>query len=272
MRSLPETSGYCHYLTGQNMSSNTIAAYCFAVNQFFCFHEQLSFPNLQLYKVYLLEHYKPPTVNLRIRALNSYLEFLHSQEPRLTMVRIQQKPYLDRVISEGDYEYLKTCLLKEENYLYYFIIRFMAATGARISELVQLTVRDVRAGFRDIYSKDNKMRRLYIPACLQRDTLLWLDRINREQGLLFLNRFDQPITPGAVRTHLKRLALRFGIDPDVVYPHSFRHRFAKSFIERCSDIAMLSDLMGHESIETTRIYLRRSSSEQQQIIDRVVDW
>ena len=59
---------------------------------------------------------------------------------------------------------------------------------------------------------------------------------------------------------------------EVVYPHSFRHRFAKNFLEKFSDIALLADLMGHESIETTRIYLRRTSSEQQQIVDQVVDW
>lgn len=58
----------------------------------------------------------------------------------------------------------------------------------------------------------------------------------------------------------------------VDYPHSFRHRFAKNFIEKCGDISLLSDLLGHESIETTRIYLRRSSSEQYRIVNKVVDW
>ena len=65
---------------------------------------------------------------------------------------------------------------------------------------------------------------------------------------------------------------RYGLDPEVVYPHSFRHRFAKNFIEKCGDITLLSDLLGHESIETTRIYLRRSSSEQYRIVNKVVDW
>ena len=63
-----------------------------------------------------------------------------------------------------------------------------------------------------------------------------------------------------------------GIDKKVVYPHSFRHRFAKNFLERYNDIALLADLMGHESIETTRIYLRKTASEQQQIVDRIVNW
>lgn len=62
------------------------------------------------------------------------------------------------------------------------------------------------------------------------------------------------------------------INPAVVYPHSFRHRFAKSFLDRCNDIAFLADLMGHESIETTRIYLRKTATEQREIVDTIIDW
>ena len=75
-----------------------------------------------------------------------------------------------------------------------------------------------------------------------------------------------------IAQQLKALAKKFGIDPKVVYPHSFRHRFAKNFLKKFNDIAFLADLMGHESIETTRIYLRRTSTEQQEIIDKIIDW
>ena len=81
-----------------------------------------------------------------------------------------------------------------------------------------------------------------------------------------------PISPPGIRAQFKVFAARYGLDPEVVYPHSFRHRFAKNFIEKCGDISLLSDLLGHESIETTRIYLRRSSSEQYRIVNKVVDW
>lgn len=71
---------------------------------------------------------------------------------------------------------------------------------------------------------------------------------------------------------MKKLALKYGINPKVVYPHSFRHRFAKNFLEKCNDIALLADLMGHDSIETTRIYLRRTSTEQKEIVDKIITW
>ena len=264
--------GFRDYLTSKNMSANTICVYCYAVRQFFEIHKELTIATLQLYKVYLLEHYKPQTVNLRIRALNCYMEYLNHKDSKMTMIKIQQKMYLDRIISQADYEYLKRRLWEDGEFSYYFVIRYMAATGVRISELVKFEIADVKFGFKDIYSKGNKMRRIYIPTILKQKTEVWLEKSGRPKGALFLNRFGNPITASGIRGQLKAFALRYNLDPEVVYPHSFRHRFAKNFIENSGDIALLSDLLGHESIETTRIYLRRSSSEQYRIINKIVDW
>ncbi|WP_320957020.1 tyrosine-type recombinase/integrase [Enterocloster asparagiformis] len=260
------------YLTSKNMSTNTTCVYCYAVRQFFEIHKELTIATLQLYKVYLLEHYKPQTVNLRIRALNCYMEYLNHKDSKMTMIKIQQKMYLDRIISQADYEYLKRRLWEDDEFSYYFVIRYMAATGVRISELVKFEIADVKFGFKDIYSKGNKMRRIYIPTVLKQKTEVWLEKSKRNKGALFLNRFGNPITASGIRGQLKTFALRYNLDPEVVYPHSFRHRFAKNFIENSGDIALLSDLLGHESIETTRIYLRRSSSEQYRIVNKIVDW
>ena len=91
-------------------------------------------------------------------------------------------------------------------------------------------------------------------------------------GFLFLNKYGERITTRGISGQLKKLAVKYDINPAVVYPHSFRHRFAKSFLDRCNDIAFLADLMGHESIETTRIYLRKTATEQREIVDTIVDW
>lgn len=263
---------FSRYLTARNMSDNTIHVYVYALRQFYKRYSAIDYSSLQLYKVFLLEHYKPQTVNLRIRALNSYVEFKQVDAERISMVRIQQKNYLENVISEADYEYLKNCLVRDKKYLYYFIVRFMAATGARVSEVIQFQAEDVFKGYKDIYSKGNKVRRIYVPKALQKDAALWLSSIHQKKGSIFLNRFGTPITPSGIRGQLKNLAADYGMNTEVVYPHSFRHRFAKSFIEKCGDIALLSDLLGHKNLETTRIYLRRSSSEQYDIINKVVDW
>ena len=267
-----ELAAFREYLLQHNMSDNTICVYVYAVRQFYRRHRQMIPANLQLYKVFLLEHYKPQTVNLRIRAMNCYMEYLNYENSKIPMIKVQQKMYLERIISQGDYEYLKRRLWEDEEYTYYFVVRFIAATGVRVSELVKFQAEDVQAGFKDIYSKGNKMRRIYIPSALRTAAAQWLQQEQRLKGALFLNRFEEPLSASGIRNQLKMFAARYNIDSDVMYPHSFRHRFAKNFIEKCGDIALLSDLLGHESIETTRIYLRRSSSEQYRIVNKVVDW
>ncbi len=102
--------------------------------------------------------------------------------------------------------------------------------------------------------------------------LSWLAMQGRETGFIFINRQGKPITPRGISSQLKVLARQYKITPDTVYPHSFRHRFAKNFLMKFNDISLLADLMGHESIETTRIYLTRSSDEQRELIDKIVTW
>ena len=140
------------------------------------------------------------------------------------------------------------------------------------SELIQIKIEHVELGYFDLYTKGGKLRRLYIPKKLRTETLEWLEDTNRSSGYLFLNRYGERITTRGISQQLKNYADKYGLDKKVVYPHSFRHRYAKNFLEKYNDIALLADLMGHESIETTRIYLRRTASEQQELVDKIVTW
>lgn len=260
------------YLQNQNLSQNTIISYTSTLEQYQKRFHTFTRKNLREYKYFLMENYKPQTVNLRIRAINCYLESIHKEQWKLSGVKVQQKPFLENVISEADYLYFKNCLKQDQEMYWYFVVRFLAATGARVTELTQMKVEHVRMGYLDLYSKGGKLRRIYIPARLQKETLQWLSEENRQSGFIFLNKHGERITSRGIAGQLKHFAVRYGLDPSVVYPHSFRHRFAKSFLERYNDIAMLADLMGHESIETTRIYLRKTSTEQKTIINQIVDW
>lgn len=130
---------------------------------------------------------------------------------------------------------------------------YLAATGARVSELIQIKIEHVELGYFDLYTKGGKLRRLYIPKKLRTETLEWLEETHRSSGYLFLNRYGERITTRGISQQLKNYADKYGLDKKVVYPHSFRHRYAKNFLEKYNDIALLADLMGHESIETTRI-------------------
>ena len=190
----------------------------------------------------------------------------------MPFVRVQQKAFLENVISEADYEYFKNCLKRDGEMFWYFVIRFLAATGARVSELIQIKVEHIKLGHLDLYSKGGKLRRIYIPKSLQEEALSWLADKQQDSGFIFLNKYGQRITTRGISGQLKKLAAKHDINTAVVYPHSFRHRFAKSFLDRCNDISFLADLMGHESIETTRIYLRKTATEQREIVDKIIDW
>lgn len=260
------------FLKHSNLSQNTQTSYLWTIKYYTENYDSFSKENLLAYKGFLLEYFKPKTVNLRLQGINKYLQYIHKEELQLKFVKVQQKNFLENVISNADYQFLKTQLKKDNNLEWYFVVWFLAATGARVSELVQIKVEHVKLGYFDLYSKGGKLRRLYIPKILKEEALDWLKSINRNSGYLFLNRFTERITTRGIAQQLKNYARKYGISEKVVYPHSFRHRYAKNFLEKYSDIALLADLMGHESIETTRIYLRRTASEQQEIVDTVVTW
>lgn len=260
------------YLRRENLSESTIITYISAVRSYFTQYNDISKDNLLAYKGYLMESYKPKTVNLRVQAMNKYLYYMEQQPLQLKNVKIQQKNFLENVISNADYQYLKKKLKQDGNMEWYFVVWFLAATGARVSELIQIKAEHVDLGYLDLYSKGGKLRRVYIPERLKREAKVWMDQNQITSGYLFKNRYGERISSRGVGQQLKRYAIKYGLDPDVVYPHSFRHRYAKNFLEKYNDIAFLADLMGHESIETTRIYLRRTATEQQSLIDKIVTW
>jgi site-specific recombinase XerD len=260
------------YLSRQDLTDNTVRSYVWTVEYFLRNYEAVSRENLLAYKGYLVEHFKPQTVNLRLQAINKYLEFIKQDKFKLHFVKVQQKNFLENVISNADYKFLKSKLKEDGHESWYFVVWFLTATGARVSELLQIKAEHVMMGYLDIYSKGGKMRRLYIPKTLKIEATKWLESRNITSGYIFLNRFGKRITARGIAQQLKHFAKEYGINTDVVYPHSFRHRFAKNFLDRFNDLALLADLMGHESIETTRIYLRRTATEQQAIVDKIVNW
>lgn len=260
------------YLISRGLSTNTRTAYLYASKQFDEMFDEVNNSNLDAYRTYLQDNFSAKTINMRINGMNAYLDFLGETDRHLRSVKIQQKPFLENVISKEEYDRFVSYLESLGDQRWYFAVRLMTCTGARVSELLKLNVSDVEIDHLDIVSKGNKLRRIYIPNQLRGECLSWLRAEGISSGAVFRNQSDNRITCRGLSGRLKSLAKECGVNPDVVYPHSFRHRFAKNFLEKSSDIAFLADLMGHESIETTRIYLRKTSAEQREAVDAIVDW
>jgi integrase len=141
------------FLKKENLAENSIESYVWTVNFFLSQYEEISSDNLLAYKGYLTENFKPKTVNLRIQAMNKYLDYLGKSSLRLKAVKIQQKSFLENVISNADYKFLKTQLKKDGNMEWYFVVWYLAATGARVSELIKIKIEHVELGYFDLYTK-----------------------------------------------------------------------------------------------------------------------
>ncbi len=268
-------------LKKKNLSPNTVTAYTGSVRLYYSLYRVMSTENLSRFRGYLISHYRPNTVNLRIHALNRFVRFLVEydlemwlplKDFRLQSVKLQKKSFSDSVISNEDYENMKLRLKEDGKKLWYFVVRFLGATGARVSELTQVKVEHLTLGYLDLYSKGGKLRRIYFPDTLAKEALAWCEEKGAHSGFLFVNRQGRPLSARGIRGQLKHYARLYGIDEETVYPHSFRHRFAINFLKQFNDISLLADLLGHENIETTRIYLTKTSQEQQALLDDLITW
>ena len=286
MKELPKdqenlAESFRSYLRKKNMSENTGDAYGRTIRQLLSIYPVPTKSLLRKYRSLLIANYRPATINQRIYAVNHFLLFLEEEQPelypdlasfRLHAVKISRDTFQDSIITNEDCETLQRNLKAEHHDFWYFIVRFLVTTGARVSELVQIKAEHLACGYLDLYSKGGKIRRIYIPYSLCQEAKAWCDRRGITSGFLFVGKNGRPVTTRGIHSQLKHYAVRYGIDPDTMYPHSFRHRFAKNFLGRSSDISLLADLLGHESIETTRIYLTRSSKEQKLLLDKMVTW
>ena len=125
--------------------------------------------------------------------MNKYLIFKDKERLRLKTVKVQQRSYLENVISNAEYIFLEKKLRKEENKEWYFVVRFLAATGARVSELIQIKIEHVNVGYFDTHAKGGKIRRLFIPKLLKNEAYKWFNDSIRASGYVFLNSFGSCI-------------------------------------------------------------------------------
>ena len=233
------------WLIKQNLSENTVNSYTFTVEHYFSIYKEVTKENLLTYKGFLVETYKGKTVNLRIQGLNKYLEYIGQTSDRLKFVKIQQKNFLENVISNADYVFFKNQLKKDKNMDWYFVVRFLGATGARVSELIEIKVEHVKIGHVDIYSKGGKIRRLYIAKSLQREALKWLKSKNKDSGYLFCNRNGNKLTTRGIAHQLKKLAADYKMNVDKSSDLNVKEKMEREhrIIESLNEFKIISNVI-----------------------------
>lgn len=259
-------------LIQENLSYNTVKTYVKSVEHYFEHYNKINAENISSYQKLLESSFSPRTANLRIVSFNRFLKFLGEPTFYLRLVKFRQSNFLENNISFEEYQRLKQYLFSEHDRKWFFIVWTMAATGVRISELVQISAQDISRGYADVIAKGRKVRRVFFPDTLQNDIVNWLTCQGIESGPIFRNRQGHPISIRGISKGLEHIAWKLGIDKRLVHPHAFRHLFAKKFLEENGDLVSLAEILGHDSLETTKIYLRKTIQEQRQMINKIIKW
>ena len=258
---------YENHLRELELSQNTIKAYTEAVKDFAEKYKAITSENAIAYKQALLKKKSPATVNQKIAALNTYFSYLGTGI-RLKSVK-NPKPFSDeRVISCQDLEKLLGILKAKRKTKQYWIVQYLARTGARVSELCQFRKADLDKGYCTLDSK-GKHRKILIPSSLIEASREELSHTDSEW--LFPNNSGNKMSTRGVQDLLSSMA-KYGISKEVLHPHSFRHHFAISFLkaDEDKDITLLSNLMGHSNINTTAVYLKLTEREQAEKLEKIM--
>ena len=223
------------------------------------------------WKEYLLsQQYTPSTINGTLAALNGLFRFLGWEDCRAKFLKIQRRMFRDssRDLTRSDYDTLIATARERGQERLALLMEAICATGIRVSEVKYLTVEAAQRGRAEITLK-GKIRTILIPAKLCRKLLKYAKKQKTVSGEIFLTRNGKPLTRRQIWAEMKALCKYAGVEPSKVFPHNLRHLFATAFYRACKDIAKLADVLGHSSIETTRIYLLTSGSEHQRQLDRL---
>lgn len=211
----------------------------------------------------------PGTVNSMLAALNSLFRFL-DWDIRVKFLKIQRRMFRDqsRELTREEYGLLVSTARTGGKERLALLMEAICATGVRVSEVRYLTVEAARAGRADISLK-GKIRTILLPGKLCRKLLKYARKNKIASGEIFITRSGKSMSRRQIWAEMKGLCKAAGVAPEKVYPHNLRHLFARIFYKSCKDIARLADVLGHSSIETTRIYLVTTGAEHTRQLERL---
>lgn len=216
------------------------------------------------------EGYKPETVNSKLSALNKFFKFMGWKDCRMKYLKVQRKLFrgTEKELTKDDY----LRLLETANHLgrtrLALLIETICATGIRVSEVRYITMEAIQAGRADIALK-GKIRTILLPGKLCRKLQKYAKKQKITSGEFFLTRSGRGISRRQIWAEMKTLCKKANVVPSKVFPHNLRHLFAQTFYRACRDVAKLADVLGHSSIETTRIYLISTGIEHAKQLERL---
>ena len=251
------------YLYEEEKSDNTIEKYMRDIR---FFREWLGDKNVDklavlAYKKELCEKYAPKSVNSILSSINALFVYMNWYDLKVKTLKIQRRIFSDKEkeLTKAEYDRLLTAAKQKKNERLYYLMQTIGSTGLRISELKYVTCEAVNTGRATINCK-GKIRQVLLPKQLCKMLKSYIKQKNIKSGSVFITRSGKPLDRSNVWEMLKGLCESARVARNKVFPHNFRHLFAKTFYSLQKDIVRLADILGHSNIETTRIYTMESGA------------
>lgn len=214
--------------------------------------------------------YEVSSINSFLTALNRFFEFLGWYELKVKLYRVQRETFASekKHLNKEEYQRLVRTARSKGNKRLAMILNSIAATGIRVSELQAFTVERVKCGKLVIFNK-GKIRTVLLPKRLKTELLAYAGQAGIESGLIFCTKNKRALNRSNIWREMKALCAEAGVAAEKVFPHNLRHLFAQCFYAVKPDLAKLADVLGHGSIETTRIYIRTTGEEHLKQLERL---
>lgn len=235
-----DVTAFCEWLGGEELGKNAVLAY----------------------KEYLIGNYAPASVNSVLSSLNSFFRFTGWHDCHVKTLKIQRQIFAksEKELTKAEYERLLTAAQKKGNRRLYYLMQTLGNTGIRISELRFIDADAIKSGKAVIRCK-GKMRVVILTAPLCKMLKGYMKEQGITDGSVFQTKTGKPLNRSNVWRMLKDLCESAGVSKDKVFPHNFRHLFARTFYSLQKDVVRLADILGHSSINTTRVYTMENGEE-----------
>ena len=260
------------HLRDEEKSGNTVEKYIRDVTVFSAFCDGAITKDIVItYKQNLIDSgYAVRSINSMLASLNSLFSFLGWYELRVKSLKVQQQVFCseEKELTKAEYERLCRTAERKQNERLFLILQTICGTGIRVSELQFITVEAVRKGEATVSLK-GKTRSIFIVRDLQKKLLRYISKQTIMSGAVFVTRTGKPLSRTNIWREMKKLCLEAEVNPEKVFPHNLRHLFARVFYGIEKDIAKLADILGHSSINTTRIYIISTGTEHRQRMERM---
>ncbi len=270
---LEEISKYRLYLMEMEKSPATIEKYLRDIRKFSSWlgaDREVTKERVIEYKHALTERYKISSVNSMLVALNLFFHYLGLEQCCVRALKCQQQMFIGSRKELKQEEYLRlieTALQKGQEQIA-LVMETIASTGIRISELRYITVEAVQQGCANVNCK-GKSRQVFIVKELRKKLSKYLQQKKIKSGPIFLSQKGNPLNRSNVWTKMKKIAEIAGVNTEKVFPHNLRHLFARAYYHQNKDIFYLADILGHASVNTTRIYTRTAGENHLRILEKL---